>query len=422
MPTLTLDYVPLPACVPFHECGAPVTLLRGGVGSGKTKAGSAEALFLALENPGCDGMVVAPTHGILTRTTLRAILDLLPRELLTRHFKLERYLQLINGARIYYGSADRPETLEGATVAWAWGDEIRYWPQAAWDILTARVREPRAQRERIIATSTPNIGWMYDLFGGGVDGHQDIRLRTEDNTYLRPTYLARLKASYSERLYEQYAKGEWVMLEGAVYEEFDEALHVRDLGSPMGPVECWFDPGQRWPHVLLVDVRGDLAYVVDEYCPDGMSTEQLMRHHVLPGYERHGWARGELVVDPAANAVTSVVGYSEIASLEANGWQGLVRTITSPAQRHIRTGVREVSARLKSADGKVRLFFHPRLRDTGGPRGILKCLRGYSYPKRKTGRAQEPVKDDINDHGCDALRYGVVYHWPPDTWNRWGTL
>jgi len=390
------------------------------VGSGKTTAGAAEAVALALENPGCDGMIVAPTWGVLWRTTLRKFLELLPREAIRRHVAGKRHYELHNGVLVHYGSADRADSLEGATLAWAWGDEARYWPKQAWTVLLARVREAKAKRRRLVLTTTPTLGWLHEQFGGKIEGHGNVVAPTEGNWHNPPEYLPTLRASYPERLYRQYVDGEWVMLEGAVYEEFSEALHVRDVLPGHGRrrvVECWLDLAYRRPHALFVEVEGDIAMVHGELCPDNVTLPNLLTQ-IHACYEEHGWLRGQMILDPAGKQVNEMVGYSALEVIDDRGWRTL--TPRGFVERYIPTGVEVVRARLLGVNGEARLFFHPRLRETLGNRGIIQCLQGYAYPEAKDGRpvTDQPVKDGRTDHGCDALRYGLVCHYPPP----WDTI
>lgn len=115
-------------------------------------------------------MIVAPTWSLLHRVTLRAFYDhaarrgACPREWIRSLHRGERYLLLWNGARVYFGSADRPETLEGTTLAWYWADEPRYYPEEADRVLVGRLRDVRARALCALYTSTPAPGWLQMRF------------------------------------------------------------------------------------------------------------------------------------------------------------------------------------------------------------------------------------------------------------------
>ena len=86
----------------------------------------------------------------------------LAAQITTEHNKGQRFIEIVGGGRVYYGSADRAETLEGANVAVVWGDEARYWKRVAWQIVQARCRDPKARRLAILLTTTLSAlsGWL----------------------------------------------------------------------------------------------------------------------------------------------------------------------------------------------------------------------------------------------------------------------
>ncbi len=120
----TDDFEPTKSQAAYLASTARVAAMLGGYGSGKSRALAEKMLDLAAANPGCDGMLVAPTWGVLHKTTLRQFYDVsdpdagaCPRELVAEVNAGKRYIRLVNNARIYYASADRPGTLEGANLA-----------------------------------------------------------------------------------------------------------------------------------------------------------------------------------------------------------------------------------------------------------------------------------------------------------------
>jgi hypothetical protein len=88
------------------------------------------------------------------------------------------------------------------------------------------------------------------------------------------------------------------------------------------------------------------------------------------------------------------------------------------AKNEIRLGIEKVQERLKIAgDGRPRLFIYDEaiadydesLREARKPLCTEQEMVVYAYPEGKDGRPikEEPLK--VYDHGCDALRYAVMY-------------
>jgi hypothetical protein len=410
-----LKYSPFPHQACFHAALGTVRLAAGGVGAGKTESGAVEALQLAIDNPGCDGFIVAPTWGTLKRVTLRKFLQFLPKELIRHHNKGDRYIELHNDSRVYYGSADVPSSLEGSTIAWFWGDEARYWKREAYDILLARLREPKAKRLAGILTSTPALGWLYDEFCTGLKDRTLCRLPTAGNLALPPGYMEHLRTSYSKTLYKQYVLGEFVALEGAVYgDAFDLDLHIKPIGYKHHlPVDIGWDFGFARPHLLFSQrYSDDHAHIFDEYAPSRVGLKKIEKH-LRATFAREGWTKGKIYCDPAGLAHEQVSGESSIEYLEEMGWE--VVHPNSKRERSISLGVDLVREKLRSIDGHISITLDTNLM-SDNKRGLYQAVQMYSYADAKEGKPiiDEPKKDGTTDHACDALRYLTIGYWPQD--------
>lgn len=404
-----------------------INLVRGGVGSGKTRFGVAETCRSCLHNSGKgqDTLIIAPTWSILHRTTLRRFLEQMPKAAIKQVHKNERWIRLRNGRFIWYGSADRPETLEGADVAFIWGDEARYYSKAAWDIIVARARVP-APRGGILLTTTPSMGWLYDEFGHLMAEHEGRRytkfrssddpdkggyiLRTEDNHHNDPRFLGRLRRMYSRTLYRAYVNGEWVHLEGSVY---GDALDLMSLSGgtlrsfdvdPGSPVDLGFDPGLKggW---LFTQERYGCDYIIGQLMPTHLTTEETCQRAVRWLKDR-GLHPGTVYMDPSG--VSRNRGTMESDVKVVRRYFPHVWWAQDSVRRSVRYGIDLVRQRLLGYDGVRRLFVARDLyhQDGDNPRGVIAGLRGYVYSDRPG--VEEPVKDDVIDHVMDCLRYIVV--------------
>ena len=435
--TYLVPYDPWPEMVPFHRARgfSGVRCVLGGVGSGKTTAGAAESLRLNLANdlPGLDGMIVAPTYPLLHRVTLRAFLKVagpLPR----RHNREQRFFEMPGGSRVYYGSADRPDTLEGSNLTWTWLDELRYFRRSAFDICLARVRVPQkdGRAGHIFATTTPSKGWLKEVFGpAALIEHPDryaLSISTRVNRSLPPEFLSRMLGAYSARQFEEYVEGLWVPSDTAVFPSFDEPNHVEtDLHVPGYPVDFAYDPGFNRPAGLFLQKfedrccprhpnnQGTCVHVLGEYLPEKTSTLQAVPQ-VVEVFRGKLYSPGVCVLDPAGRGKSPELGRSSVSIFEASPlWRprGLydsgVTTPTSPGQRSIRAGVESVRALISPVVGPPRIYFDASIAGpNANPRGIVRALEAY---ETKAG-SDDPIKDGVFDHVIDALRYYVVLYAP----------
>lgn len=414
MTEVQVNYEPLPAQSAFHLERSRVKCLLGGVGSGKTKAGAAEALNHCLHQPGQDGMIVSPTYNMLTRLSLPAFLDMLPAELIAEHRKGDRVFILHNGVKVWYASADRPETLDGTNLSWWWADEARYIKRSAYHTLLARLRQPGAKRHQGFLTTTPEMNWLFDEFGSDAApaDRAVIHAKTSDNIHNPDDYIDQMQRTYSASLFNMYVGGQFVHLSGGVFDDFNAAVHVQDLTvDPRLPVCLAVDFGYRNPsvlyfqHVPFCKQHGtkNCMHIIDEDQPANCSTRQLVQL-IEDKCKRKAFRRGIAYVDPAGAAASIVEGYSDVSLLKGAGWK--VVATYDPRKRWIPYGIDQIRLKLKPHNSPAELYIDKALKHE---RGITRSLQASKYPDKQAGtQANIPLKCGVYDHARDALRYAVI--------------
>jgi predicted phage terminase large subunit-like protein len=197
----------------------------GGVGSGKTRAGSVEVLRMPA---GSTGMVLAPTYPMLRDATLRTFLSLVERAgILTTFNKAEMVAHLSDGKTVMFRSADNPDRLRGPNLGWFWLDEAALMDRDVWLIMLGRLREAPGLAW---ATTTPRgFNWLHDVFSGGGD-HEIIRSSSRDNSFLPAEFVASLEKAYTTEFARQEIEGEFAEPAGAIFKRswFTVAERVPD--------------------------------------------------------------------------------------------------------------------------------------------------------------------------------------------------
>ena len=190
----------------------------GGIGSGKTTAGSIRSLLrgVARKHKGGNtlGMVLAPTFPMLRDSTLRTFKKICGESISTYN-RSEMRATFVNGNEVLFRSTDNPETLRGPNISWIWIDEAQLVSEDAYLIALGRLREGEGE---IWATFTPNgkTHWTYKVFGKSKDLH--FKARTQDNIWLPPDYIKSLEESYSGSFAAQELGGEFVDPEGTLFQ------------------------------------------------------------------------------------------------------------------------------------------------------------------------------------------------------------
>ncbi|HDL49738.1 MAG TPA: hypothetical protein ENH33_07270 [Actinobacteria bacterium] len=404
-------------------------LMAGGYGAGKTTGICLKLLQLKAYNPGIPGVLVAPSWRMMWRVTLPALMRVcrasLPKQMwpVLRDKQGEAYLDFGDGAKVYLASAFNPESLEGFNAGWGAGDELRYWKLQSYQNLLARVRLP-CPFPQIAFASTPTMGWMSDVFNTGRDGHQLITAPTKENLrHLAPSYLTRLRQSYSPRLQRSVLDGIFTVLEGAVFEAFDPnpvtspwiVRHdPRARGWHHNKHYLCIDPGYRRSAWIWIQQLAETQWIViDQAMLDNTTDGDAVRE-----VNRRGWPIDEIWIDPAAKQKQSTMGLDTLTLVRQ------VKTRTKKMPQCLSGPFREIpygidKTRVMLGDQfnpmqPMRIGFTRELADKeeGGERGIIRSLGSTRYPDDREGR---PVRDlpyeDHSKHAVDAFRYFSVGMW-----------
>jgi PBSX family phage terminase large subunit len=286
------------------------------------------------------------------------------------------------------------------TASLAYCDEVTLLPAAFFRQLLARLSVPGA---KLIGTTNPDSPrhWLRTDY---LDRAGDLDLaafhfRLADNPSLSEAYVAALAAEFTGLWRRRMILGEWVVAEGAIYDAYDEALHVVDELPPMRRHWVGVDYGTANPFSALLLGLGDddRLYVVSEWRHDSRAVHRQMTDAQYSRAVRD-WL-GELDVVPEWTFIDpSAASYS--TQLWADGHPGVTRAVND-----VIDGIRSVSNALDA--GLLRIH--------RSCEGLLGELPTYVWSEEAAARGEDkPVKKD--DHSVDALRYVIhstAHEWRP---------
>lgn len=235
--TLSLDFKLLDHQIELVESKFKYTGLVSGIGGGKTFSGAVKATVTGTNTPGM-GLIVSPTYGMLSDSTLRMFREV-AGETIAAYNKSEKVGRFVNGNEFLCRSADDPEHLRGPNIAWVWIDEAQLVSEEAWHIIEGRLR--RGVRQAW-ATFTPNgkLHWTYNVFGKNDRTHKLIQARTKDNIFLPQDYVDALYASYTGNYAQQELEGKFVDPEGALFHaDWFRLVQPRELPKGLQWIRAW---------------------------------------------------------------------------------------------------------------------------------------------------------------------------------------
>lgn len=362
------------------------TSFIGGIGSGKTTAGSAKSLAESAKRNNALGLVVAPTYTMLRDATVRTLLDVLGPAV--HHFnKSEMEIQLINGSTILCRSADKPDRLRGPNMHWAWIDEGPLCPPDTWDIVIGRLRADGTAGPCWLTGTPKGMNWVYEK------RHlmRMYKATTMQNPFLHPDFVQSLIDSYAGDFAQQELHAEFMMFEGLIYEEFTYATHVipfvrtrRTAVEVIGGGDEGFVNPQVYLVIAIDDDGG--AHIIDEFY------ERKVRNSVAAKASKQLTdAHGVEVwyLDPSAAALRG--------DMEEEG------LTVRKAKNAVTDGINLVKNLLATTNR-----YGPRLRIDPRCVQTIKEMEQYAWKDWKAGKKEEPIK--MNDHTMDSGRYGLFSH------------
>lgn len=229
--------------------------------------------------------------------------------------------------------------------------------------------------------------------------------QTNDWTPLGYNYVFHTLNQLSGVRKKRFKDGLWVAAEGAIYEDWNDAVHIID------PIELPHD----WPRIRVIDFGYKNPFVCLWIAVEP-STSTLYVYREI-------YKTGELVEDlaPLIKRLTGEERIIEtICDHDAEDRATLIRhgIPNVPAMKAVGLGIAAVQSRLKVLSNNVsRLYFFRDclverdsvLVDAKMPTCTVEEIPGYVWAKNKDGKSikEEPVK--LDDHGCDTLRYAVAY-------------
>lgn len=293
--------------------------------------------------------------------------------------------------------------IRGATIVLAYMDEVTLMPEAFWIMMLSRLRTAGS---RLLGTTNPANPrhWLKEKF---IDRAAEVGMRTwhftlDDNPYLSPEFVARLKRQYTGLWYKRFILGRWVAAEGAVFDMFDPDRHIVDVLPVMKRwIGVGIDHGVVNPfaaEVLGLGIDRKLYFVAEWYWDSKVRQRQLadvqysaklreffasVRH---PGSQLYGIRPERVVVDPSA------AGFIRQLHLDRHLFDGGVNVMG--ADNAVLDGILLMSSLLTTG----RLLAHSSCAN------LADQFQSYSWdPKAAAAGEDKPKKE--NDHAIDGARY-----------------
>ena len=279
------------------------------------------------------------------------------------------------------------DALQGLTAAGCYADEVALFPKSFVDQMVARCSVGGSKLWFNCNPSYPTHFFKVQFVDRAAElGLLHLHFDMSDNPTLSPEIIARYNCMYTGVFYDRYILGLWTLAEGLVYPDYADAIEDEAPGPEA--IAKWavsLDYGtQNAFAALLWGFDGRVWHVCREYRYSGRDEghQKTDADYVwdMAAFVDGLPERPAFIVDPSAT--------SFIAAMRRAGFR------VKKARNDVMDGIRETGSCM--ARGRMRI--------AAGCTGLIKELGGYVWDSRADG--DRPVK--VEDHSCDALRYGVA--------------
>lgn len=410
---------------------ARINIWEGSVRSSKTVSSLIAWVDFVVNAPAGNLAMVGKTHDTLKRNIIDPLTQMLGVEN-CRHNRGDRELILL-GRRIYLAGANdarSEEKIRGLTLAGVYVDEVTLVPEGFFAMLLTRLSVDGA---RLFGTTNPDSKnhWLMRRYLRrarvhlGHDGTVKVNRRSDldlarfsfnlaDNPTLSAAYIAALEAEFTGLWHKRFIQGLWVLAEGAVFDTFDPEPGGPHVVTSLPDIDEWvlaIDYGTVNPFVAVLLGLGvdDRMYAAREWRWDSAAQRRQLTDAQYSTMLR-GWLTGlrpDLGVRPdVAHLYVDPSAASFIAQMYRDRWTGV-----AGADNTVADGLRS-TASLLAGD---RLRIHASCTGTDETPGLIDEMAGYSWDRKASEQGEEkPLK--VDDHGPDALRYGIM---GTRRWWRW---
>jgi len=379
----------------FQKSDARINIFEGPVRAGKSYIALLRWLEFCRNGPKGPLIICGRTDKTIKRNIIGPLQDLVGVKVQYSIGKGEVRLY----DRIMYvvgANDDRAEAkIRGSEFAGALLDEVSLLPENFFKMLLSRLSIPGAQ---LFASTNPDspYHWIKRDF---IDRESELDLKVfsfhiRDNPSLGDKYIDDLSAEYQGLWHKRYILGEWVLADGAVYDFFDDKIHVIPMplsqatyyivGVDYGTTNpCVFtligyNPG-HYPNMWLekeyyYDSRKELMQKSDyDYA---MDLEEFIR----------GYNVKKIYIDPSAASFKQ--------ELKRNGIYNV-----ADAKNDVVPGIRFQAQLLSNGTYKI----------CSNCIETIKEYRNYLWDSKASERGEDkPIKQF--DHAMDAQRYALFTH------------
>lgn len=379
----------------YQDSNARINIFEGPVRAGKSFIALLRWIEFCRNGPEGPLILCGRTDKTIKRNIITPLQDLVGDAV--RYSIGKGEVQMFNRLMYVIGANDdRAEAkIRGSEFAGALIDELTLLPENFCKMLLSRLSIPNAA---LFASTNPDspFHWVKrDI----IDREKDLNCKVfhfsiDDNPSLGEQYKEELKKEYQGLWYQRYIEGKWVMAEGAVYDFFDESIHV---------IEC--PPQEASYYIVGVDygTTNPCVFVMIGYNPYAYPNMWLEKEYF---YDSKKELRQKSDYEYAKDFIEFTEGYNVQAVYIDPSAASFKQELKRNQVEHIKDAINDVVAGIR---------FQGQLLTNGTYKVCANCTEAikeytnYVWDSKASARGiDKPVKQ--NDHVKDAERYSLFTH------------
>lgn len=380
--------------------------ILAGTQSGKTLMGPIWMYDEMQKRGAGDYLAISPSYPLQQKKLVPEYIQFFVNILKIGVYKKAEHLMNITDADgtkyvIFFGSADRPDSLESATAKASHLDECGQdsFRLGAWEAVLRRLS---IHQGRVLGTTTLyNLGWLrnevYERWEQGDHDYDIIQFDSIENPAFPLAEYQRAKDTLPAWKFDLFYRGRYARPAGMIYNSFDEGIHKVDpFEIPKGwPRHVGIDPGGVNTATLWIaeDIGREAYYVYRSTLDGGKSTKE----HCKTALD---YAKNERVV--------TWCGGSKSEGQFRKDWAAEGVPVKESPIVDVESGIDKVISLFK----QKQLF----ILNNDSNRKLLDEIGAYSRVLDDRQEPTEKIKDKEKYHVLDSLRYIVSHITDPGTY------
>jgi phage terminase large subunit len=369
-------------------------LLCSGRRFGKTYLCIARLVAWAISKPGSLNWYVTANYRMAKQIAWRQLKTMVPSDICIKRNESELSVELSNGSIIALKGAENADSLRGVSLSTLVIDEAAYVKQDAWEMVLRPALSDQGGPAWFITTPA-GLNWFHDLWeqAQDEDDWQSYSYTTVQGGNVPPDEIEAARRTLDERTFRQEYLASFETLSGRVYPEFSDD-NITDNAKDTGGEIYW---GTDFNVSVMAGVLGsrvgDTLHIWDELAVNQSNTDEVCQLLKARFPDR----RIVAYPDPTGSArKTSSAGRTDHDIIRRYGFQ----CISPKAPWAVKDKINATNWMIRTADGHLKLFVHPRCKHT------IKALKNVTY---KQG-ADDYVIDKAAgiEHWTDGLGYLIL--------------